>query len=645
MKKTLTKLQRTHYKRAFLSNITGSVIVSFAIMLPTIFICMLVSINYTQSMRTRAQISEATNEASLAIVAINNENTNTTAIEQNKKVALNYLNYYLNKAVSDNENDAYIDIQYNQTKREYYVTYRQTFDAVIDHQQLSESAKQTVISNKTESYGNTRKTYMSETFDVAFIADFSGSGSCPYNNYNCNDYVGTINDTQRLAYMKTAISSIIDEFKHYPEYRFALVPYDVGVPVVNNQINPAGGESYACSVMYKMNPPFDDIDYNFWANKNILYTKWSRLKENNIISDYLNYDYIGNYENPIFYYLDYYYYFYYAKIIGPALGYYNNQQLVDSGLCIFQNYIDQPNMGSAQYACGINNSDYPLNTNNRNIVRNQYAKIVQLYDYMFSGNYPNVHYSFANTQTVDVLGTIDTLFSQMNNNTITFNRSISPTVADFSPFQGMCQSPLYNNNIMSEKMVNLSYYQRFNEASKHVKSFSLSPYLIPFSDAEDHNVNLLNEIKRGEWRPGGGTDTITALLRTVPIMAKSNALNKVMIIITDGKDDVGADELREQFLENGACQAITNGLTSLANQKQGYIDKVAKSAVIHYIRLDPNASNLTTDSDYQAVYGSWYTQCMNNDKQFLHVATDYQSLLDAMRKIVISETGSFINKN
>ncbi|MWP46339.1 VWA domain-containing protein [Gilliamella sp. Pas-s27] len=648
------KLERNYHKKSFFRCTSGSVVVAFAIMLPTMLICMLVSINYVQEMRNRAKLSEATNEASLAIVALNNKNIDDPAIEQNRKMALNYINYSIYQKISDGlvgNKDATINISYDKDKKIYSVVYKQKFDFLTSDKGSGQGNgvdKSMLVSNKADTYGNTRKFEGVDTLDIAFISDFSGSATCQYNDTTCNDYSeGGSYDVQRLQYMKTAIADIIDRFKQYPEYQFALIPYDIGVPVQQKNVaNPAGGESYACSVMYKMTDDYAKIDYNFWANKNIAYRKWSSLKANNIISNYLTYNYFDRFKNTVYYYLDYFYYRYYSQLIGPALGYDSDKKLVDNGLCTVRHKIEQLNMGSARYACGENNTDYPLKNSNKKTVEDQYAKVVQLYDYMFSGNYPDVHYSFANTQTVDVQGTIDTLFSDINTNTITFNRPISPTVADFSPFQGMCQSPLYNNGIMSKNIAEMTKnHERFAEAARQMTGFKLSPYLVPFSRDVNHNTNLLNSIKTADWKPGGGTDTITALLRTVPVMAKGSANNKIMIIITDGKDDSGADILRDQFLDAGVCQAITSGLTSLDNKNRGYIDMPAETATIHYIKIDPRARNLTTNSEYEAAYGKWFTKCMNENKQYLHEVQDYQSLYDTMEKIILSETGNFVNKN
>ncbi|MFQ0994476.1 hypothetical protein ACGH6Q_05540 [Gilliamella sp. BG2] len=620
---------------------------------------MLVSINHTQTMRDRARISEATNEASLAVIALNNKNADKTAIEQNRKMALNYINYFVSQKISDDlveDVDASINIEYNKNTKVYSITYKQKVDSLTSNGKgkVDELNQSMIVSNKTESYGNTKKFEKYDTFDIAFISDFSGSATCKYDAPDCNDYSpqNKNGDQQRLQYMKKAITNIINKLEKSSGIKFALIPYDIGVPVKLDAKNLAGGESYGCSVMYKMEDPYK-VNYNFWANKNIAYAKWRNLAKPYDLPEtplpelfFITYPYFYDHGNVVTYYLDYFNYRYYSQIIGPAKELYDDDALVRSGLCGKRLF---PDKGAAQYSCGKDNWDYPLRYENEKTINEQYASIVQLYHFMFSGRFSDdVHYSFANTKTVDVQGTIDELFSGINTNIITFNRPISPTVGDFSPFFGMCQSPLYNNDIMSEKVINLpTNHQRFLEASKHIRTFKAFPHLVPFSKDRNHNSTLLSYIGESEqsWQPGGGTDTITALLRTVPVMANGSANNKMMIIITDGKDDAGADILRDDFLDKGVCQAITTGLTSADNENKGYIEKAANTATIHYIKLDPKAANLTTDEQYEEVYGKWFTKCMNGNREYLHEAQDYQSLFDTMAKIIQTETGNFVNRD
>ncbi|WP_334322721.1 TadE/TadG family type IV pilus assembly protein, partial [Gilliamella apicola] len=95
------QLNNKNHKDSFLKCTSGSIAISMAIMLPAIFICMAFSINQAYTMRNRAMISEATNEASLAVIAIDNRNVNDEAKKQNRTLALNYINYFISKEIGD----------------------------------------------------------------------------------------------------------------------------------------------------------------------------------------------------------------------------------------------------------------------------------------------------------------------------------------------------------------------------------------------------------------------------------------------------------------------------------------------------------------------------------------------------------------
>ena len=654
-------LKQNNPKLSFMKCTSGAVALTMAIMLPAIFSCMAFSINQAYTMRNRANLSEATNEASLAVIAIDNKNIDDDAKKENRKIALNYINYFITKKIGDEsqtdanllESTAKINVDYDEDRKEYYIAYNQKFDELTKYEYSDAQKPQSVVvSSKTESYGNTRKYQNLDSIDFAFISDFSASSTCQYSDINCNEYSPDNYAQRRLDYMKEAIVDILKEYEKYSEYQFALVPYDIGVPVESETKNEAGGKNYNCSVMYKMKKDYDSINYNFWANKNIAYTKWKKLKNDGLINDYTkSSNYFPDHRRLVNYYMDNSYYHYYSNLIGPALNSDPNKSdmavLKEQGLCYERTDLwDRLEKGQAQWACGTNRDDHP--EKNKSEIDRDYGNLVQLFDYMFSGDYKDVHYSFANTKTVDVKGTINTLFSGMKNNIITFERPISPVVAEFSPFMGMCQAPLYSNNLMNKeivaaKKVTDATYTEIGKG-KYVANFESAPHLIPFSDKVDHNRDLLDNIQKSNWMPGGGTDTITALIRTVPVMAKGNGNNKVMIIISDGKDDAGADVLRDNFLDEGVCQAITGGLRSKENFDNGYLTKLAKSAIIYYIKLTPNASNLTTDAQYEAEYGKWFTKCMNGNSMFLMEARDRKSLTDVIHKIIDLETGKFIKK-
>ncbi|OCG61313.1 TadE/TadG family type IV pilus assembly protein [Gilliamella sp. Nev3-1] len=626
------QVKRLNDQKSFFKCTAGNALIFFAIMAPAICACMFISFNYNETLSNRARISEATNEASLAIAALNNKNVDSTAREENKRIALSYINYFLNQEISDalsaNANIS-IDFDSRNDIQEYHVSYTQKFGSLFGKEREGSGDdwgtllyNSSNVTNNTESYGNARKVSSDGTgVAIAFIADFSGSATCKYNDPSCNKYSEVNYNQLRVDYMKEVIVDIVDRYKGVQDYDFALIPYDIGVPtppdVPPHTLSGDAYNVYNCSVLYKMKPPYDTVDYNFWANKNM-------ATNISFFGDRPDFDRDGN---MIYYYLDYYFYLFYSKIIEPSMS---------RNMCRERNQNNNPfQNGESRYACNENAADYPLKQANKDKIKNQYNSVAKLYNSMYSGSNANVHYSFANTETVNVIGTIDALFSDMDNNIITFNRPVTPT-GDFSPFYGMCQSPLYNLGVISENMVGKSNGRMYEIASGKLKdkynrdrNFKTGPVLIPLPLDK---YSLRDKI--ADWKPGGGTDTITALLRAVPEIAGGAYDDKILIIITDGKDDKGADVLRDDFLNNNVCQTITTGLKT-----------TAQNAAIHYIKIDPNARNLTSPAQYEQVYGLWYTKCMDRDERYLHEAHDYQSLIKAITKIIETETGQFINKN
>lgn len=655
----------------FIHNQHGGVLILFAFLLPLFFACFAVAINNAQMLRAKALISESTNEASLAIVALHNQNDDVLV---NQKLAAYYINYYLTGSVSD---DNYTNVEVEYEPEQYYVSYHHDINFLIQIDKLSELLRENEqdpnvtslnVSNRKDAFGNARKEEYLISSDIGFIVDFSGSITCSYNDTTCNQYTASNSDKTRLEYIRDTLNYLVTDSPNI--FNFALIPYDVGVPVLDEDnahltsseyayhyTSSEDKTSYACSVLYKLNSPYDELDYDFWANEPVLYTRWAEYVSSGD-NNYLTFDYFSEsrHNNAIFYYLDYYHYLYYAKVLGPALGYASDTELVSNGLCSKKYMIDSINLGEYIYQCDYAGSDdyYPLTSANKAKIaeilsdgNRAYGAMVQLYDYMYSGNYANTHYSFANTKTVDVSGTINTLFSDINNNTITFTHPVAPAMGEFSPLMGMCQAPLFSNSMMVGEDDKLAIADVYANAANGIANFKATPHLIPFTS--DESNNLTTYLKSGtSWEPGGGTDTITALLRSVPVFAEATGDNKIMIIITDGKDDTGADVLRDDFLDAGVCQTIVNGLKSETYAQAGYIANAATRASIHYIKLDPAAELLndnSADADYESVYGKWFTKCMNKDRQYLHYATDYDSLANALKSIVYYETGVFIQRN
>lgn len=691
----------------FVKNQNGNIMIFFALMIPAIFTCFSASINYAYVLKSRALISESTNEASLAVVAADLGMENQKGIDYNNKLALYYINLYRKHQINDDKIDnESIKIKHNKQVKEYYVTYNAKADSIVDDNPLvpatgkNEQDRRMSVSNRQDSSGGTRKTGVSRAVDVAFIVDFSGSVTCNYNDNTCNEYrKGSDLDSQRLAYIKKVLADLIPRYsEENPQNKFALIPYDIGVPVKETydsdshtglslypKKNEVGGENYGCSVLYNLKSDWSEFDFDFWANQRIDFNFWERLKEAGKISNYLDIDY-DDYENYINYTLDLGKYDYYRKVIGPALKKsqtpsYNVKNAVDASFLLSNNLCTgnfQPNggviLGKAPLQCGNNyywGKYYPLNDENSHQVKVYYKDMIQLYDYMYSINKNssdkakkyNTHYSFANIHTVDVSRTVNNLFEELgeswispgagrSNNIITFYRPLTSVSQAYSPFVGMCQSPLYNNKIIQgdEKGTKNEAYEF--RVAENMASFKVIPRLIPLVNLNDTDKDKQDDIKdlkallddKTAWTPGGGTDTMTALLRAVPELAKGTAPTKLFIIISDGLDDSGADTLRDKFLDEGICDQIISGFQSRTYRYRGRIKMEAESVEIHYIKVGNAVVAPSGRNNLEKQFGKWYTKCAYQEPRFLHTVDSYEDLWQVTNQIITSETGSFVNK-
>jgi|GEM_PF-4222718 len=660
MKKSILSIIQRSLRLRLITNQSGGVLVFFALMIPLILICFAAATNNASILRARVQLSESTNEAALAIAALHNEHKDAVGQAENEAIALKYINYYLTDTINDQPaTNSSISIRYDEVEqqniKEYRVYYKQEVKALTQINTLGKLGSSIEIGNRQDTYGNARKQFITVPTDIVFVVDVSGSTLCNYTDLMCNqNYSGSVTNPQaRVQYVKDALAEIINTYsKNKGKIKFGFVPYDLGVPVGEVNTDNVGKKTYDCSIYYKLNEPgikLNTLNYSFWADKNINYNRWERLKKEGKISNYITYEYLDKYGSIVTYYLDYSYYIFYEKIFGPSLtpALDTAAKLVSGGLCQKVHDFNAPIYGAYQYRCDVNGNDtnYPLSPTSLDIVRNELGAIVQLYDYMHSDTY-DTHYSIGNTQTVDITGTIDNIFKSGLD--ITFAHPIVAPINTLSPFGTMCQSPLFSNGVLTGKEDKLTSKEIYVNSANGFKNFDKFPHLIELTD----DAKVLTQHLAENWQPGGGTDTITGLLRAVPVAAKGTSTNKVIIIITDGKDDQGADTLRDNFLTQGVCQAITTGLTSDFSGKPvgDYIEhNKADSAVIHYVKLDPNAKNLDPDTDsgaaYEAMYGKWYTDCVK-DKKLVHGADDYDSLRVIISEIFeFTETGSFVPKN
>ncbi|MBX4133818.1 VWA domain-containing protein [Frischella sp. Ac48] len=689
MKNTKNKLnQKKKTLFCFFQDYTGNILIPFAIMLPTISTCLTVGLNNAYILEERIRLSEATNEASLGVSALPGNGSIHFSTES-KEFVQSYINYYLKNKIdshSDETNskldialayaphkeneDMNEDYPHQNFNLEYYISYSHELEPLIKLNTLGKLGSSMQVSNGQDIYGNTRKLYFSSlTTDVAFIVDFSGSSTCLEADKECNKYTETMENTSSIQ-PRTRIKAAMNYVRSSTfadrdsSFKFALIPYDIGVPIANNEKNILGGQSYSCSVPYKLKPPFNEIDFEFWANKNILFKEWKKLKDAGEITNYLTYPYLGvmkdtaffglDHSSFIFYYLDYYNYKYYSKIFGPANSLFNDYDLQKKGYCK-RNYQVPGSIAFAKYkySCGIDQKDYPLSDSNQRKVEKQYAYMVQLYDYMYSDDSGyNNHLSLANMNTIDFDATINNLFSE-NYEPITFTRPIVPATSDFTPFQAMCSSPLYNNGVMFANQSKKTESELFDSTYWKVPRFKNGPYLVDLTFSN----KIFKIADKQNWKPGGGTDTMSGFLTAIPLLAKSKAKRKVFVVLSDGRDDSGADQLTKTFLKDKNLCKITSDF---------FREKMGVERVDFYFVKSSTKNNVKyvgdlTAEEIKKEFGPWVdcvkmsyftddngnihypaSEYENGFANYLYTLSDDRQTLPIWGDYVKTETGAFV---
>ncbi|MCO6524381.1 MAG: hypothetical protein J6562_05080, partial [Candidatus Schmidhempelia sp.] len=215
------------------------------------------------------------------------------------------------------------------------------------------------------------------------------------------------------------------------------------------------------------------------------------------------------------------------------------------------------------------------------------------------------------------------------------------------PFTGMCQSAQAGPQSLlrdtDEKETEAEpLYER---ASKLIRNAKNQTYLIPFASTAQEKTAMSDAIQ--QMIPGGGTDEMSGLLRAAPILAQGTGVQKKIIILSDGNNNLvrnlpskyinlngKENSLTRVFLELGVCQIIRDELDRISRLNNN--GNLVNPSEIHYVSLDPKRDT----------YKIWLEYCMNNDKKFIHQASTVDELLNLTQEIIIeSETGYFEQKN
>lgn len=610
-----------------ISSEKGAIAIVYAIIFPALLAMVAFALDGALMINRKARLADASSEAILAISAIDNRLVDNNAINSNIQIAKDYVNYYLPNNQSDQ-----LNVVVNATDRifsegfiDYKVAISATLPTLLPLGNFGFSAfdRNVTVGNFDNNSGNARKfvTINSTPADYVFVVDFSGSMNSTY-----TDQDGRV--TTRLAMLKQVVREVIAGNRN-PKSQFAIVPFDIGVPFrikdsVNttlpyaNKKNEGGGELIGCSALYVPRPQYspDVIDYNFWANKNISQQEYPLL---------------NNGKNSIFYNFDRMRYFYYRFIVGKAL----NEGIADfenRGWCTLNSASARP-LGLYTHSCEAQPEESIFTADNKLKISEQYDNVTALLNTMRVAA-SEERTSIANSLTIDYAGTL-----QLNNLFGTqaiqeFIQPWTPNMYEYRAFPGMCQSATPLWTVSPE----LSQSQAEEQMAATFTNARAQAFLIPLTTSNTEKNALIADFEG--MSAGGGTDSTIGLLRSVPVIAAGTNTKKVIVVISDGEDEIDPAIVAAEFHSRNMCDIIKGGLRSADLYNRGMIGVIATTVEIHYVSINDNDNN-------DARMAFWRNNCArsnepNDQRQFTHTATDFSTLIDTLQSIIGVETGFYI---
>ncbi len=347
----------------------GALAPAFAIILPILLSLMALGLDGANGLYQKARLSDAMDEAALAVAS--SGKTNTTVEESNNSKALvkAYLNYYIpsmtrepiitfsSQSSDEDANDGLKYIDYHMGASVYVPA---VFDVGtfpgFDHEiQIGTHDKKV-------------RKFSALPADYVFVVDFSTSQA------------GT-----PMKILKSVVKEITEfAIENNKNSKIAIVPFSTGVSVKLPGVNERGGERAGCSVLFVPNKDYD-INYEFWSDK-----------------------YVGRHSTypARMYYMDYwryYYYYHYVRASAPAMTVANMQ----SQWCV-KNAKYGTLEGVWQYTCKTN--EYPhtdiFSAASQRIIKSEYDKAYRVQSEQ------NSYLTIEHDKAINYEATLEQMFSE-----------------------------------------------------------------------------------------------------------------------------------------------------------------------------------------------------------------------------------------
>lgn len=566
--------------KKFLISKKGTIAIATAIMFPSLLGFYSIAIDGSRFNSDRARLNDAIDNSVYALAVVNNGNDTNEEEAANAELANNYISYYFPKETVNSE-----DVTVTATT----ITAEDGSAVAIDYQVVANKISHPIfefynIENNNIGFdkdvtirgngisGTVRRTTAvpkAEASDYLFVVDFSTSMT----------YASAERGYTREKLLKKVVRQLGTQvFELNNGSTIGIVPYSVGVPIVLDKTNYAGpaGKEVGCTYAGKMKGGYDSIDWSFWYNK----PTGQFAGRTATLSKFTDRTDLGLRT-------------YYTNVIAKSNGYTGTAAknwLVDKGYCYYSS--------SKVLLCDADDKSSIHNDDNKLELEKNLSNFLDV-------TYHEYHqHGIMNEKTMDIEGTLsgDYLFNDESvKNMVNFQNTLT-----YIPFYWSCVDA-YDDK-----------YAHKSTIYKEIKNITKPAYyLLELTD----NISVFDEFDA--MYPQGLTESLSGLLRAVPVLAKGKNKRKYIFVISDGYDSYPA--FRKKLMKDyDLCGTIKAGLKKYPE------DRKATESEIFYISLVNNST-----------VNEWANECVGTNNSF--VATSLASLMQILNGIMFQNTIEYIN--
>ena len=494
----------------------GSVIISFAVLLPLLIVLLALCLNSLKMFISKAKVSDVSAEVGLMVSATSRVGEGNDLPAEMKSLLIDYIKEFFPESTKTPElSISYSSVQEDAEDNTSYLTYKPNI--VVDlpfpfyHRQLSEGKKTFSMTSS----GITIKKKAARPVDIVFVIDFSAS--------------------QQGAGLRL-LKSVFKELSEFvlasnAQSKIAMVPFSTGVAVKYPETNQRGAAKAGCSVLFVPKPQWA-IDYGFWGDKSF------NNKQTTLTQQLYN--------------MDYYRYKYYSDWVAkskPALALntvHENWCRKNASFgkptgqvnysCFDKRFMTQDLDGSKVYADDI------FTLRSRKIITDEYAKAVKIRAKQVTA------LTVEHDEAIDYPATLEKMFGDEAIMTFPMLWTAMED-PNYRPFGRMCHHAGWLGH--KGDLANAKPYSWLIELTNDAKQ--------------------LNEFQ--DMNAQGYTATSAGLVRSVPVMMKGRNQRKVFVIMSDGDDSLYPQKVTDRYLKQyKLCERIKDGILERSETNTKRVD-------------------------------------------------------------------------